>query len=387
MQTIILYSIVELIAIILLASAKKLEKKEKEIKIFKKYPVTIKLATILIVLSFLTLFSLIAFRDETVGTDYKTYINAYQKIADGTLDERESSWLGIGFKWTSKLFSLVFGNCYTIYFATLGFCTLFLFYKAFWENSKMPAFSLFILISFCLYYQTFNQFRQMFAIALVLYAIKYIKQKRLVPYILCILIATSFHNSAIIMLPVYFITKIKLEKKVWIAYAIIAVIAFFSFDMIKLVLQNTYYGKIYFGSQYDVGGKLSSVFNLVFRIGLLGGCLAFYPKMIKAEQNNQILYHMAILCTILQLVTIRSYIFGRLTTYFFIFYVLLIPEMIETIFKTKRWVIFATIAILCTYHIIYFTSSSAKQCGYTTYHFIFEGEEEHDKHITSSSRS
>ncbi len=372
MQTIIFYAIVEIIAIALFALANKWREKRKEITFFKKYKVNVKMCILPLVLSFLVLFSLIALRDETVGTDYRTYIDAYNKIADGTLNERESSWLGIGFQWTSKLFSLVFGNNYVIYFATLGFFTLFLFYKAFWENSKMPAFSLFVLISFCLYYQMFNQFRQMFAIAMGLYAIKYIKDRKIIPYIICILIATSFHTSAIILLPFYFIANLKLGKNLFIAYGVLAVVAFFSFDILKAVLQNTYYGQIYFGSNYDIGGKTSSIFNLVFRLGLLGACLVFYPKMIKADEKNKILYHMAIICTILQIITVRSYIFGRLTTYFFIFYCLLIPEIIDTVFKGKKWVIVASVIILCMYHGIYFTSSSAEQSGYTHYQFLMQ---------------
>jgi hypothetical protein len=55
--------------------------------------------------------------------------------------------------------------------------------------------------------------RQSIAIAIFFVAIKYIIEKNIKKYFICCLLALFFHNSALILFPLYFINRINLTKK------------------------------------------------------------------------------------------------------------------------------------------------------------------------------
>ena len=71
-------------------------------------------------------------------------------------------------------------------------------------------------------------------------------------------------------------------------------------------------------------------------------CLFFYKVTIKRNSKLRVFYHTALICTALQVLTLKSYLFGRVTTYFFMPYIFLLPEVMETIkvnFSSKNYVL------------------------------------------------
>ena len=68
--------------------------------------------------------------------------------------------------------------------------------------------------------------RQYIAIALVAYSFRFIFEKKLIPFVLFVLLATTFHTSAIVVLPLYFLwtKKDKLLSLVLIVPALIIIL-------------------------------------------------------------------------------------------------------------------------------------------------------------------
>lgn len=75
-----------------------------------------------------------------------------------------------------------------------------------------------LYISFCIYQVLFYSFfsitgiRQTIATIATIYGIKFIKERKLVPFVLIILVASLVHKSVLIFLPFYFIARIPLGK-------------------------------------------------------------------------------------------------------------------------------------------------------------------------------
>ena len=367
-MTIAIYIVAEMISMIFLHLAQKYRNNSKRKK------GKIKVSTILIVLSILPLIFLIGFRALDVGVDTERYSQAFYRTINNTLTPADEKWLGIGYILINKLVGHLFGNNYIIVNLLIGSMTIGFFYKAFWDNSKMPTLSLYIFISTCLYYQTFNQSRQMLAIAIILYSMKYIKERNLIKYIITVLLATSIHNSAIIMLPFYYIANMKLSKKNILIYIAICIFSYFSFDIILKLINETSYGQIYQTTSYYKSAS-SSIINLFVRVVMLIGCILLYKKNIAKDKEEQYLYNMIIWCTLFQVLTLKMYILGRITTYFFVAYLLLIPNTISKINisrKNKCVILFMVLIFFMIYHYVYFNSSSAA-AGYDTYKFIFLG--------------
>ena len=126
-------------------------------------------------------------------------------------------WKGINFK-ASEFeagFNLVAHICKTIssdyvFFQMVLFGTIMLliikgFEKLFDEKTLL----LIIPLLFFLYPQTMSALRQGVAIAIFIYALQFINEKRSWRYFLCILIAIFFHQSAIFLFIVYFARYMK----------------------------------------------------------------------------------------------------------------------------------------------------------------------------------
>lgn len=332
---------------------------------------------ILICFAFIILLSVIIFRDLSVGTDYIRYYNAINRVQYNRMYSYDESWLSVGLIGMVRLAVIIGIPSKILPFVIIGimaFITLYFFFKAFIEISSRPTLSLYIFLCFCLYFQIMNQFKQMLAISIVLLAYKYI-DKSFLKYMVMILFACMFHPSAAIMLPMYFVVKIKISKKILVLYLAIGLLGVFSYSRIISLFQFTKYYN-YFGREgLDVAFKASVLLNLAVRVALLFCCLLVRKRLIAKKPKSEILYHMIIVCTILQLFTVLSYLFGRITTYFYVYYILLLPDVFTElrfyISKESRHIFDKLIYLaLFLYQCIYYFGQSVGS-GYDSYSFIF----------------
>lgn len=381
-NTILLYFAVEVIAVYFMYIANK-RRNNKRHFVLQTKNISIKISSTLlyIVISFLPLFLLMALKNDSVGTDTKSYKAAYEAISHGTLSAQQSAWLGIGFRSIATIFTFLHID-YHVFFACLSFITLSLFYQTIWKYSKKPALGLFIFISTCLFFQTFNQYRQLLAIALVFFSYNFIAPKRNFPkFLVTIIIAASIHNSALIFLPIYFISKINLTNRTFITYIALTILGHVLYIPLLALISNTHYGQMYFGSYLDLSFKTSTILNLLIRLVLLTFCMIPYKKMLKMDNTAKGMYHAVIICTIIQTFVVRSYTFGRLTTYFFVFYLALIPNILFYIYKNNVKLLYCIMAFFVCYELFYYSSSSAVESGYQTYRFYLEKEAPKSKTI------
>lgn len=342
--------------------------------------VRIKVYKLFFLISFITLFFVVAFRDN-VGADYNGYKNAFLHVNAGNLSIYEKRWLSIGYRILCQIIGIISHNNYILMFAVVGGITIYFFYRAIYEVSIHWGLSVFLFISFCLYYQCFNQVRQMMAMAITTYAYRYIQEEKSMKFFLCVGIATLFHTSAIVMLAVYIVRNWKMCFKNYCLYIGGSIAGYVGFDLIIYILSYTNYGKTYLQwAKYNTSFELSSILNLGVRIILLVGCLIFAKDTIKRKASTLGLYNAVIICTIFQILTLKSYLFGRITTYFFCMYIFLIPEVMETIKRcvdkiSYRIIQIVLIILLIAYHFVYyFSSSGASGSGYEIYNSLLFGQ-------------
>jgi transmembrane protein EpsG len=70
------------------------------------------------------------------------------------------------------------------------------------------------------YYSSFNLMRQVMAAAIVVLGSKYLYERRLIPYLIIIIVASLVHTTALVMIPFYFFCTIRVGKKNIIFYAL-----------------------------------------------------------------------------------------------------------------------------------------------------------------------
>ena len=365
MKSLTIYLIIEIISLFFMSKAENSYKKEKKNQ-KSKNKLLVKKSTALAIISAIPLILLVGFRGDNVGIDTHRVAQAYERIVSNNMYDNDIQWLGYGYTFFIKSISLIFGSNYVVLNTIIATLTIFFLYKAIWDNAKNKTLSLYLFFSSCLLYQMMNQSRQQLAIMIVLFGFKYIKKRDFKKYFIIILLAFCVHKSALIMLPFYFISNNELNKKNIFLYFLIATMIVVFEGYVEKLLLYTDYGQTYILSGI-YNDTTKAYYNLIVRIGLLLFALAFKDKEDKEEKY---LYNMGIWCVISQVITSKVYAFGRITTYFFIFFILLLPNSIEKFsnrFNNKRYINLFIIVLFFIYHIGYYILTGQLRNDYHTF--------------------
>lgn len=175
------------------------------------------------------------FRDPyIVGIDSENYWEFFVSVQD--IDIWDSNF-EIGYTLLNQILSQVFDNqyAYSIFFPvaliSVGLCLRF-----FKKYSVSLLFSVILFILMRFYDLHFSAMRQVIAIGFILLSYDYIIRKKIVCYLLTILIAASFHKSAIIFAPFYLINYIKLPKLTAKTSAIMFIIILLCLQPLKWII-------------------------------------------------------------------------------------------------------------------------------------------------------
>lgn len=325
----------------------------------KKY--TINLKVVAWYISEIILIVVAAIRYD-VGQDYMyTYVPYFNGLLRGYANES----IEIGFFVLNKIVQ-VFTQDYAGIFIVCSVIFFHYIYKAIREQSPMPTLSVFLLIGTTYYFIFLNAMRQMIVVAIFLYAIKFIKERNFKKFLIYMLISSTIHTSALILIPLYFLYGIKLRPLKAIIIALVAIIAKpIVSQIIITLLQYTKYN-YYIDSRFDTNEMGYIV--LAMNICVLIFALIYYRKKTNSEpdydneekDDDKQLKDYSFYC-ILQLVsTIIAWynnvipLLNRVRWGTGISIIILIPLVImqEKNIKTRRMYIFA-ITLLYTIYAIY----------------------------------
>lgn len=155
-----------------------------------------------------------------VGVDYYTYYTDY--LYNWSNREIEPGFLFI--KETFQNNNLHFA----LYFGFIAFIQIFFFMIAFRKRAYLYPSILLVLFLSCIELGWMNGIRQSIATCIFVYATTFIDDKKPIKFIIAILLAMQFHSSAIILLPIYFITYLPILKNRWISIGIYVTALFVS---------------------------------------------------------------------------------------------------------------------------------------------------------------
>ena len=331
---------------------------------------------IYIAISFVTLFLVAALR-EHVGTDYSTYVDIYSKVIDNNFSPGERTWLK-----QSPLFYILcialskITKDYHLMFGIVSFVTIYFVYRAIIRSSSDCLISLYLYFCFCLYFQSFNQIRQMAAVSISLYAITWLAEKKREKFIFWIFVAAGFHMSALIVLSLLVVWKWKISTKNMAFYAMGGIVLFFGFPWLLDNFSTISYIRIYRDSVFATSFTRTSVLNLMVRIAMYMVSFWMLRPYAKKRMQQTVLLNTVAICTLFQVCAVRFSIFGRITTYFFVAYLLLIPDVFRSAqrkFTAQNPKIGRSfLVILCFLYQLtyYFSSACASGGGYLNYYFI-----------------
>lgn len=174
---------------------------------------------------FIILFFLIvgAVRPVIGNTDNATYVDLYQYV--GTFGELPLYLENaeVGYSALNMLFSAILDFPYYIFFGILTALTWGIYLASSYRYQFLLPWILFFTICNGFLFWSFNGIRQSLAIVIFLFSIKYIIERKFLLYILALVVASLFHTSVLLLLPVYFFIHIGFNHKFWLIMYIISV--------------------------------------------------------------------------------------------------------------------------------------------------------------------
>ena len=190
------------------------------------------------------------------------------------------------------------------------------------KDSKNYWFSIFILVAFGYFSFFMSGIRQSIAIALCFVAYRFAIKNKLLYFILSILCATFFHQTALIFIPVYWIVKIKPSRNMlyifFLGLFLSSLLGKYIFTILNLFSRQQY------ETMNNVGGY--GLFFLTFFTFMLG--ILFRRSYFIDRSNVNILLMVGISVLLWPITRLNVNMF-RLFYYYHIFIILYIPNLVK----------------------------------------------------------
>ncbi len=307
----------------------------------KNFLIIFKILAIALLIAFPT------FRPFTVGYDTPNYYNNFNTIlANKGIANADN--FEIGYQLINLIGAILFGK-YGIYFV-FAVCYSIIVLSVVYLSKKLSynnLLTIFLFVTVEFYLRSFGQLRQCVAIAIVVFAFKFIIDKKPIAYCACVVVATLFHSSAIILLPLYLLNFINTNKKQLIFYSIFMIFALLSGVLEDKVVVLAKKLNIPFISKQNLNiwiqdlslvGKLEIiVFSLIFVL-LLVFKFIVERKGEKVDKRYNIFlstFYMAVLVEIVAGLCHKPHLYGRMIYYFFWAIIFLLPEVLKYV-KNKK---------------------------------------------------
>jgi hypothetical protein len=291
-----------------------------------------------------------------IGTDYFNYVEHNILIGNSSLwasleDSREPLYILL------QYFSSFFYNGPQVFLFLAMFISIYFIMLGANNFRNQSSMSLVMFIYLAYYYiEGFNIVRQTIAISIIFYSLKFIiKDRNFVKYLFWVMIATMFHNTALIFLFFFFLPYKKPEKiksivSIMFFYCCLAVILLFPIqflNVLSLIPAFEFY-LIRYSFNLD-----SSVLSSALRLGpMIIIAIFFLNKLIKQNPNYYVFISWIILSICLTTFLINIPYGWRIQYY------LALPQLIigSSVFKIYNLKSNALImgAIVCAIYILFF---------------------------------
>ncbi|WP_394747993.1 EpsG family protein [Spongiimicrobium salis] len=262
-----------------------------------------------------------------VGFDYAYYFELLTKQADFYEDK---------FARIEYINQLLIGISQKIglpqfYFILTSFIIVICTYKTLKRDSKDFVISSLVFLSFPIFFlNSLSIIRQYVAVCIVFYGFKFIKKRKLVPYLAIIGVAFLFHRSAVIAVVLYWLYHRKIEN---IYYVIIYFAGLFSSKLAYLVVAYIFPQYLqYLDRRIGTGGDKVLLF-----FQLIGLVLLLLVNRKKTAYENYNFYMTSFFVGLFIWSSLSPYGHAgfRGALYFMVFFMLLLPEILDLIKERK----------------------------------------------------
>lgn len=310
------------------------------------------------------LITVLSLRHYTIGVDVLRYMAHFRNFAQLELHQLVTHRFEIGYILLNKVIGSITLN-EQVFLMIIATITIIPVGRFIYKHSKMPFLSFGLYIAFNFYTFIFSGLRQGIAYGIVLLSYDFIVSRKLRNFVVCILFAALFHNSALIFLPAYFLVKVKINKRSIGFIIMINSIMFILRRQLFVFVTNHIYSGYELVESNSISWMLLGV--LIIFLGLL-----FYKKVISVSAESNYLYILVIIGVSLMIFATVGTNVMRTTNYYYMYIIVFIPEVLNSFKNKKLLILVAYLVVIFIFflHIWFLIQSNTYQV--VPYKFFWE---------------
>lgn len=320
-------------------------------------------------LFFLLLTMLVMLRHESIGSDTRNYIFYFEEFSKKSWAAVGKTDLEVGYGYLNIVISLISKEP-QVFLATVAVITSLMIYPTYKRLCLDASLTIVLFCTMSTFVMMFSGIRQMLAIGIGFIAYEFTRNKKLVPFILAVLVAIFFHTSAFMLVFMYPLYHAKITKK-WLLAIIPALAVVFVFNqpiftfLTAIIAQYTKYE----GDISSTGAYTMLILFVLFAV------FAFLiPEESRTDKETIGLRNFLLLSVVIQMFAPLHNLAMRMNYYYIIFIPLLLPKIIAC--KSERWKQVAVWGrhIMVVFFFLYFfiSASSGSNLNVFPYHFFWE---------------
>lgn len=312
---------------------------------------------------------LVMFRHESVGNDTGTYILYFREFTRMGWFDLDKMDLEIGYAIFNKAVSVITKQP-QMFLAIAAVTVAAMIYPTYHRLSEDTALTIVLFCIMSIFPMMFSGIRQMIAIGLGCIAYDFVREKRIVPFVVTVLLAISFHVSAFMLIFMYPLYHAKIRKKqlYWIAPGIAVVFALNEpiFSFLTAILARF--------TRFEAGMESTGAYTLLILFVLFTVFSFLIPDNSSLDEETVGLRNFLLISLIIQMFAPLHTLAMRLNYYYIIFIPLLLPKIIQ--YRSKRWNQVAILGrhIMVLFFLVYFfmNATPGSNLRVFPYHFFWE---------------
>lgn len=271
--------------------------------------------------------TLAGLRADTVGIDYEPYQNYFQSI----LGQPLSFMFTQGNQYLREpVFGLMtwavtrVSTDIRVFMAVASGAIIILRAAAVWKISASVWLSMFVYSSFGFFGYALCTLRQELGISVALFAIPFLRERRLLPYLAVVTAAGLCHTSLFVLVPVYWLAWLPINRITLSLYAA-ATVGLGILTRPILAVVTRYVFTNYAPSYFWFGRDFRTAFIPMVYAGVM---LLMLRRLTEKSKENLVLVNFALWTGVLFLLTIAVFLYQRIALIFFpLSAMLLLPEV------------------------------------------------------------
>lgn len=294
---------------------------------------------------FFLLFVISAFRDYSVGTDtynYEVFFNNVSSGVDWVRFALEPGWVFL------NDMVAFFEADFRSFLILTSLLTLALVFISAFYGSPNPLLSVSFYYLFYFFFYSLNISRQMLAVSIVALSLVFLMRDRKLIFLVLVLLASSFHFSALVTLPLVFFDRLPGDRAIFAGILILsAVIGLFGINYVSSVVSLTAYGG--YVESYQAGTLLGNALYLLFFL-----CVFFFIMIFFRAASRE--FKLFFIFAVILCLTIRLPFGSRIAMFFSVYQIFFYPYFLSMLRNNRLEVKLLAVFLVLSFAILTFVS-------------------------------